>query len=170
MPRSMPGSSLTAGLVTLALGLVGACAQTSKSPPSVTAPSASESPAPSAAPQPVPASAGGAPAEGASATPPAAPSAAPSPLASAAPGADVDAGVPAQYRACRADADCVAVPRAGCCDNGWKEAVAASQKSAYERAFACAITPHPMCPMYIARDTRIAKCEPKAHLCVLVQP
>jgi hypothetical protein len=78
--------------------------------------------------------------------------------------------VPAQYRACRSDADCVAVTRAGCCSNGWKEAVAVSQKDAYARDLACTTKPRPMCPMYIVNDARVAKCDPQAHLCTMVQP
>jgi hypothetical protein len=64
----------------------------------------------------------------------------------------------------------VAVPRAGCCHNGWLEAVAASQKDAYANANACTMAKRPVCPMYIVKDERIAKCEAASHLCVLVKP
>ena len=168
MQRSMPGSSLAAGFVALALA-VAACAETSKSPPSVTAPSASDAvPAPTAAAPPVTASAS-APAPVASAAPTATTSAAP-PMASAGPGGNTGTTVPAQYRACKGDADCVAVPRAGCCHNGWKEAVATSQKDAYARDFACPAGTRPICPMFIVRDMRVAKCDAAAHLCTMVQP
>jgi hypothetical protein len=137
---------------------VAACAQTSQAPTSVTAPTTSSGePTPTAAPtvpEPQP-----------SAAPPAQP-----PVESIGPGAQADAGAAAQFRACQKDADCVAVQRAGCCHNGWKEAVAASQRDAYEKANACTIMPHPVCPMYIVRDTRIAKCDAQSKLCVLVQP
>jgi hypothetical protein len=78
--------------------------------------------------------------------------------------------VSSQFRTCQADADCVAVPRAGCCHNGWKEAVAVSQTDAYEKANACAKSPRPVCPMYIVRDARFARCEPQSHLCTMVRP
>lgn len=73
----------------------------------------------------------------------------------------------AQFRACQKDADCTAVPRAGCCNNGWLEAVNVGQKDAYAKSFVCP-TPHPMCPMYMVHDTRIPKCDPGTHLCTMV--
>jgi hypothetical protein len=82
----------------------------------------------------------------------------------------VDAGgAPARYRACGADTDCVAAPRVGCCHNGWNEAVAASQKDAYEASFLCPDA-HPICAMFIVRDARVPACDPTSHLCVLVSP
>lgn len=135
------------------------CAQPSQSPAVVTAPSASVSPAAaasSAAPVASP------PVDGAAAYAPAA-------GAEGGSSATADAGVAAQFRACQADADCVAVPRAGCCNNGWKEAVAVSQRDAYAQAGACGKA-HPICPMYKVRDARVAKCDTQAHLCVMVQP
>jgi hypothetical protein len=79
-------------------------------------------------------------------------------------------GVSSQFRSCQVDAECVAVPRAGCCHNGWNEAVAVSQTDAYERANACARSPRPVCPMYLVRDPRVAHCEPETHLCTMVRP
>jgi hypothetical protein len=84
-----------------------------------------------------------------------------------APGDDVDAGAPARFRACNADADCIAVPRVGCCHNGWNEAVAVSQKDAYAASFVCPEA-HPICAMFIVRDTRAAVCDRTTHLCTLV--
>ena len=81
-----------------------------------------------------------------------------------------DAGVAAQFRACQSDSDCVTVPRARCCNNGWKEAVAASQRDAYAKAYACTKSPRPACPMYRIRDRRVAKCDTQEHLCVLAEP
>jgi hypothetical protein len=75
--------------------------------------------------------------------------------------------VPAPFRACATDADCVAVDRAGCCHNGWKEAVAASQRDAYAAAFACA-EPRPICAQYIVFDRRMPACDAASKLCVLV--
>jgi len=146
-------SMLTAALATLALV---ACA-TSQSSPTTTAPvvSASASVEPVVAtPAPVVASASAAPAASEAAQP--------------APG-DGSTGVGAQFRACTADTDCIAVPRASCCDNGWKEAVAASQKDAYAQANACTRR-RPICPMYRVRDRRVPYCDPQAHLCTMKQP
>jgi hypothetical protein len=96
---------------------------------------------------------------------------APSPDASAdasVPGpAANDGGVPAQFRACAVDTDCVAVPRVGCCHNGWNEAVAASQKDAYAASFVCPQA-HPICAMFLVRDTRSPRCNTGTHLCELV--
>jgi hypothetical protein len=79
----------------------------------------------------------------------------------------VDAGAPARFRACVADTDCVAVPRVGCCHNGWNEAVALSQKDAYAASFVCPEA-HPICAMFIVRDTRVPVCDRTTHLCTLV--
>lgn len=74
----------------------------------------------------------------------------------------------AAYRACQQDTDCVAVPRVGCCSNGWFEAVNAGQKDAYAKSFTCP-TPRPMCPMYMVHDTRTPKCDTNTHLCIMVR-
>jgi hypothetical protein len=93
------------------------------------------------------------------------------PVPTADPGAPdagaAEAGAPAQFRACAADTDCVAVPRVGCCHNGWMEAVAASQQGAYAASFVCPVA-HPICPMFLIRDTRIPRCNVTTHLCELV--
>jgi hypothetical protein len=78
-----------------------------------------------------------------------------------------DAGAPARFRGCSADADCVAVPRVGCCHNGWKEAVAASQRDAYAASFVCP-DPHPVCAMYLIRDAREPQCDSATRLCSMV--
>jgi hypothetical protein len=145
MPRSIHVVA-SAALVLLA------CAQTSQQPAAVTAPTASTAASDSP--------------EQASATP----VAASSPPTSPVPAAEADGGLAAQYRSCQADADCVAVPRAGCCHNGWKEAVNSSQKDAYEQANACASTRRPICPMFMVRDTRVARCDGQSHLCEMVKP
>ena len=75
-------------------------------------------------------------------------------------------GAPATFRACLSDADCVAVARVGCCHNGWKEAVAASQAAAYAGSFACP-EPHPICPMFLVRDDRVAHCDTDTRLCTM---
>jgi hypothetical protein len=81
---------------------------------------------------------------------------------------DPDGGT-AQYRACQADSDCVAVKRNGCCFNGHLFAVNAAQKDAYAQSFTCPQR-RPMCPMYMIRDRRLPKCDASAHLCVMVDP
>jgi len=84
------------------------------------------------------------------------------------PGA-TDAGAAAQYRACTLDSECVAVDKVGCCHNGWKEAVATSQRDAYAKSFTC---PHanPICPMYIVQDGRVPLCDNGTHLCTMTRP
>jgi hypothetical protein len=78
-----------------------------------------------------------------------------------------DAGAAARFRACSADVDCVAVPRVGCCHNGWNEAVAVTQKDAYAASFVCPEA-HPICAMFLVRDTRVPQCDGATHLCGLV--
>ncbi len=77
-----------------------------------------------------------------------------------------DTSAPARFRGCRADTDCVAVPRVGCCHNGRMEAVAASQKDAYSASFVCPEA-HPVCPMFLIRDTREPRCDGTTGLCTL---
>jgi hypothetical protein len=79
-----------------------------------------------------------------------------------------DSGALAQFRACALDGDCIAVDRVGCCHNGWKEAVAASQAAAYEKSFTCPQA-NPMCPMYIVRDSRVPLCDNATHLCTMTR-
>jgi hypothetical protein len=141
-----------------------ACAQTSQSPPTTTAPVVSAT----AAPDPTVAATAPVAASVSSAAPAQAPAPAASVAAEPAPG-DASAGVGTQFRACKSDTDCVAVPRAGCCDNGWKEAVAASQKDAYAQANACT-RQRPICPMYKVRDRRVPYCDLQPHLCSMKQP
>ena len=137
-------------LVTLVA--LGACNKTSENAPMVTAPVGSSPPPPAAPPPAVSA-------------PPAA-----SDETAIGPGPADDNGADAgnaQYRGCKQDSDCVAVPRVGCCNNGWLEAVSTTQKDAYSKSFVCP-TPHPMCPMYIVHDTRTPKCDAGTHLCTMV--
>jgi hypothetical protein len=160
MLRSMAtvrSASLAAAL------LLAACAQSQ--PPSTTAPVASASAPAASAGAPEPAVTASAPAVARSA-PPALP-------AETVAAASNDPGVPGvdpQFRSCKADGDCVAVRRAGCCFNGWMEAVARGQEAAYAQANACTRVPRPACPMYRVRDMRIPKCNAPTHLCTLVKP
>lgn len=149
----MPTTMHAAALVAVgALAALAACTKTSDNPPMVTAPVGSG--APQAAPPPPVAS-----------TPPASSDES---MMGPGPGGDdaADAGN-AQYRACQQDGDCTAVPRVGCCNNGWLEAVNIGQKDAYAKSFTCP-TPRPMCPMYMVHDTRTPRCDPGTHLCTMV--
>jgi hypothetical protein len=144
---------------------VAACAETTQSS-TVTAPSEGTAAGPSAT------------ADAAPTSPPA-----PTPSASADSSSDAgasqepgpgpmgatDSGAPAQFRACTLDSDCVAVDRVGCCRNGWKEAVAASQKDAYAQSFKCPES-RPICPMYMVRDKRVAECDNGTQLCTMIAP
>jgi hypothetical protein len=159
----MPRSTQPAGVAGLAALALAACAQTSQPPASTTAPIASESAAGIATAAVAPMVAASAPTG--SPTPPTADEG-----GGPATAAHEEGGASAQFRACSKDADCVAVPRAGCCHNGWKEAVAASQADAYNQANACTRSPRPVCPMYMIRDVRVAQCEAHTHLCTMVQP
>ena len=78
-----------------------------------------------------------------------------------------EGGIPAEYRACQVDDDCVAVALASCCHNGWKTAVNRNEADAYEDAFACD-NPRPICPQYIVNDTRVAECNKGSLLCEMV--
>jgi hypothetical protein len=78
-------------------------------------------------------------------------------------------GKGADFFACNVDSDCVAVPRAGCCNNGYKEAVNKSEVAAYDAANACA-NPHPICPLYVINDTRVAECNFQSHECEMIDP
>ena len=141
-------------MAVLAALALGACAQTSQNPATVTAPVVTGTVTSAS----VPAVAASQP----TATAPEAP-------AASAP----DEGTPAAgpttlFRTCQVDTDCVAVDRVGCCHNGYKEAVAVSEKDAYAHSFTCPQA-HPVCPMFIMRDMRVAQCDTAAHRCAMVR-
>ena len=71
--------------------------------------------------------------------------------------------------ACSADADCVAVPQGGCCNNGYLAAVNKHRVKAYEASTKCTAHPRPMCPQFLVHDTRIAACS-TAGKCEMVAP
>ena len=75
----------------------------------------------------------------------------------------------ASITSCKADDDCVAVPRGGCCSNGWKEAVNKHHIRAYENATKCKVQ-NMMCPMYVVLDKRVAQCNTGTNKCEMVQP
>jgi hypothetical protein len=72
-------------------------------------------------------------------------------------------------QACNTDDDCVAVPRGGCCSNGWLEAVNKHHVKAYANATKCTHQ-NMACPMYVVHDTRVAECDGATKKCEMVQP
>ncbi len=79
-----------------------------------------------------------------------------------------DAGVAkSDYVACNMDSDCVAVPREGCCHNGYKDAVNKDKIDSYRGANACKMT-NPMCPQFLIDDKRAPVCN--AHQCEMQEP
>jgi hypothetical protein len=164
MPRSMHA----ARVVAVAALAFCACAKSSESQPIVSAPigapASLDGSAGSTALAPSAPSASVLPGASASTTP----SASGSGLTMSGPADPNVPGSPTQYQACQQDSDCVAVPRVGCCNNGHREAVNASQTDAYKQSFTCP-RPHP-CPMYMIRDNRLPKCDPGTKLCTMVSP
>ncbi len=148
----MPRSTLAFAFLAAFAGV--ACARASDNPPVVTAPVTSAAPAATAG------------AAALASTADASPAGDSGPVSAAATAPD-DGGV-AAFQACQADSDCVAVPRVGCCHNGYNEAVNVTQKDAYEASFTC--PRRQPCPMFIIRDRGIPRCDPATHLCKLVQP
>ncbi len=69
--------------------------------------------------------------------------------------------------ACKVDNDCVAVPRAQCCPNGFLEAVNVNKVEAYKTANACK-NPPSVCPRFIVNDTRVASCNTGTKKCEMV--
>jgi hypothetical protein len=155
MPRSMLAFAFPSLVWLFLVGGAGACAKTSDNPPVVTAPvtSSVSQPAPASPPLGSTADASATADTGTS--------------GDTATSLDADAGAATAFQACQGDSDCVAVPRVGCCHNGWKEAVNVAQKDAYAASFTCQT--RPLCPMYIIRDTRIPRCDLNTHLCGMVQ-
>jgi hypothetical protein len=68
---------------------------------------------------------------------------------------------------CMLDADCVAVPKNGCCHHGHKVAINTKSTDAYKMSFTCA-DPRPICPAYVVQDTRVAECSNETHKCEMV--
>lgn len=75
----------------------------------------------------------------------------------------------ADYLTCNADTDCVAVPREGCCRNGYKDAVNKNKIDLYRAANRCKQT-NPMCTQMIVEDRRVAQCNAVSHQCEMVEP
>jgi hypothetical protein len=81
-----------------------------------------------------------------------------------------DLSISESLTSCEVDADCVAVPRGGCCSNGFLEAVNKDQVSEYEESTKCTESPHPICPLFVIRDTRVAECDTAKRTCKMVRP
>lgn len=71
------------------------------------------------------------------------------------------------WESCNTDADCVAVPRVGCCHNGYNEAVNTGHVADYEASFTCPIKPG-ICPLFFVDDTRQAECNNGTKKCEMV--
>ncbi len=80
-----------------------------------------------------------------------------------------DGGINAspEFYACTVDSDCVAVPKVGCCANGYKEALNAKFVDAYKASFICP-APNLACPDIMVNDTREPECNGEVHSCGLV--
>ena len=72
------------------------------------------------------------------------------------------------FFSCAADADCIAVPKNACCNNGFMEAVNSKSADAYKASFTCDNRGR-MCPQFRIRDTRLPHCNADAHRCELLK-
>lgn len=79
-----------------------------------------------------------------------------------------EAGAHAYMFACEEDGDCIAVPKAGLCRNGVKEAINRRHEDAYKETFS-KLRRGP-CTFLLIRDRRVATCDKQAGRCVLVVP
>jgi hypothetical protein len=73
-----------------------------------------------------------------------------------------------RFITCQQNTDCVAILKPGCCSNGWKVAVNRDHVAQYKAANACQQV-HPICPLYVIDDTRVAECNATSHTCQMVQ-
>jgi hypothetical protein len=78
-------------------------------------------------------------------------------------------GAAAGYLTCRVDTDCIAVPREGCCNNGYKDAVNREKLAEYRAANACRLK-NTICPQFRIEDARVPQCDFASHQCVMVEP
>lgn len=69
---------------------------------------------------------------------------------------------------CTMDSDCTAVPKVGCCINGYMEAVSTRSVEAYKASFICP-TPNQVCPHVMVSDTRQPECNNGTHQCEMVE-
>jgi hypothetical protein len=73
------------------------------------------------------------------------------------------------FTPCAFDSDCVAVPQAGCCNNGWLVAVNSDLVDDYNTANTCTVH-NMMCMQYVVVDTRVAVCDNTSLACQMVAP
>jgi hypothetical protein len=73
------------------------------------------------------------------------------------------------YLSCNVDSDCVAVPQAGCCNNGYKAAVNKDKIDSYRSANTCKIK-NVICPQIFVEDRRLAQCNRTSHQCEMIEP
>jgi hypothetical protein len=86
----------------------------------------------------------------------------------ASPAAAASDGGPDFY-SCAVDSDCVAVPKATCCPNGFLEAVNKQSVDAYKGSAVCEKRRR-ICPQFRVMDRRVALCGNESHKCEMVQP
>jgi hypothetical protein len=70
------------------------------------------------------------------------------------------------FYSCKADDDCVAVPKKMCCSNCSKEAVNKDMADAYSNQQL--VCPAVICPLACFLDTRVAECNHSTHKCEMV--
>lgn len=81
---------------------------------------------------------------------------------------EVDANGSPEWDRCEVDTDCTAVPRVGCCEDGWKEAVNKTRVAEYSTSFdmsTCATT----CPPFVIEDKRQPLCNHDKGRCEMVE-
>ncbi len=77
-----------------------------------------------------------------------------------------EASAHAYMFACSEDYDCIAVPKAGLCRNGVKEAINRHHSDAYQETFS-GLRRGP-CTFLLIRDRRVARCDKEVGRCTLV--
>jgi hypothetical protein len=73
------------------------------------------------------------------------------------------------FYSCQRDNDCVAIDQGGCCPHGVKVAVNTSSVAAYNDSVKCTQNPHPICPLFLVYDNRVAECNTGTHKCEMVK-
>jgi hypothetical protein len=73
-----------------------------------------------------------------------------------------------EWDRCSRDSDCIAVPRGGCCQDGWKEAVNKNKVIQYTNQFDDLVCTA-FCPAIVIRDDRAALCNSDKGRCEMVE-
>ena len=79
-------------------------------------------------------------------------------------------GGPGYDESCNVNADCVQVADGGCCPHGRRDVVNTDSTTAWADLTVCTENPHPICPLYVVYDDRVARCDHSTHLCTLAEP